>query len=136
MQVVRHRHRRHLQFLSVLSTGPRYDIAPKLRGGKVPRVRQEIQYRARSVEPPAFAHSRLALAAGYETNAQSLPGVRAFVGQPDTIPLPGRKSGAANPGCRRLSAGAPALFHEIPRAAGPLQQATKTDRLSHHRRRA
>jgi hypothetical protein len=71
----------------------------------------------------------LALAAGYETNAQSLPGVRAFVGQPDTIPLPGRKSGAANPGCRRLSAGAPALFHEIPRAAGPLQQTAKTDRL-------
>jgi len=38
-------------------------------------------------------------------------------------------SGAANPGCRRLSAGAPALFHEIPRAAGPLQQTAKTDRL-------
>src|ERR1019366_1580864 len=51
--------------------------------------------------------------------------------------------GAANPGCRRLSGGAThwkagpqassflPLFHEIPRAEGPLQQATKGDGLSH-----
>jgi hypothetical protein len=48
------------------------------------------------------------------------------------------QSGAANPGCRRLSGGAThwkagsqassffTLFREIPRAEGPLPQSTKT----------